>query len=201
MQYERTLTTMPRSPYTSGGRSLAGPRIQHSATCTPHHLDHGRRRRGDSLPEYSPSPPGKIGFEHGASPTDVMSRSSAGLGTTGFELAILCPPEARNPSIPPTICVATRLRTVLLVPGCRLRCRHHCRQLAAGPGLVVLTQCGLCPDESPRRGRVGLPTTTILHAGLDGILRVWRSSTKRGRFEPVDDDHLRIGLFTGLRRF
>jgi hypothetical protein len=50
-----------------------------------------------------------------------------------------CPPEARNLAFCPSICAATRHRIVLLVPGCRPRCRHHCRQLTdqACPILMI----------------------------------------------------------------
>jgi hypothetical protein len=41
---------------------------------------------------------------------------------------------------------------VLLVPGCRPRCRHHCRQLPAGLGLGRLPWYALCADEAPRLG-------------------------------------------------
>jgi hypothetical protein len=72
----------------------------------------------------------------------------------------------------PTICAATELRSVLPVPGCRLRCRHRCRQLAPETALfsVILFSRGLLSAV------VGLSTTC---AGSCGIPSAWRSPTTR----------------------
>ncbi len=64
------------------------------------------------------------------------------------------PPGAGNPPLRCSVCTATRGSPCAAVPGCRLRCRHHCRQLPQRQGEPstqrLLQRCGVAGATSAR---------------------------------------------------
>jgi hypothetical protein len=67
MKYERTLTTMPRSPYSSGGKIAGSFTHPTQRYLHLHHLDHGPGEEVTAFLSTPHPPPGKIGFEQGES--------------------------------------------------------------------------------------------------------------------------------------
>jgi hypothetical protein len=127
----------------------------------------------------------------GRAPTDVMSRSSAGLGTTEFELASLWPPEARNAALQPAISAVTlasqgaagaRLSSALSSP----------LSSARAEGLTPLPSSSLSWCGSPLRLYVmiassgGVPRRGGNPAMISHTGAVWHpgSRTIRGPFYP-----------------
>lgn len=119
------MTTMPGCPYTSGGRSLASSLTQHSATLSPHTTSITAAGKEVTAFLSTPIPhPQRSTSNMGKSPTDVMPRSSAGLGQQDLNLRSFVPQERARPDFSLNL-RRDALSTVLLVPDCRPRCRHR----------------------------------------------------------------------------